>query len=243
MRRAGTTRSSPFPRRTRAWRTSRTSTTSRSSTGWRSSTSSRPTRTSSPASRSRAPSGSAARKPRRRSSPRSSVPRTSPRTTEPTSPTAVHLLRGVPPSVVAAPDDRTSAVRIGRLLEPVRDLAAEADDQRGFDQQSADAHRGPDHAWHLSREADAGPPWWAPRGPPRLTPRGRVGRKTTLVLRPHAAHGVDRYPGRGRAQPRSRPRPSQRPRRRLSGPVLVDEPAGVDESRLSESNRRPSHYE
>src|SRR3954471_16620365 len=69
MRRAGTTRSSPFRRRTPGWPTCRTSTTSPSSTGWRSSTSSRPTRTSSPASRSRVPSGSAGPRPRPRSRP------------------------------------------------------------------------------------------------------------------------------------------------------------------------------
>ena len=44
-----------------------TSTTSTSTTAWRSSTSSRSTRTWSPASRSRAPTGSAARRPRTRS--------------------------------------------------------------------------------------------------------------------------------------------------------------------------------
>src|SRR3954453_14096952 len=73
MRRAGTTRSSPCRRRTRGWRTCRTSTTSPSSTGWRSSTSSRPTRTSSRASPSRVPSGSAAPRPSPSSSPPASA--------------------------------------------------------------------------------------------------------------------------------------------------------------------------
>ena len=64
------------PPPTRAWSTCATSTTSRSSTGSRSSTSSRSTRTSSPASPSRAPTGSAAPRPRPRCGRRSSARRT-----------------------------------------------------------------------------------------------------------------------------------------------------------------------
>ena len=63
-RRQGAVRPRPT---TRGSSTSATSTTSRSSTGSRSSTSSRSTRTSSPASPSRAPTGSAAPRPRKRS--------------------------------------------------------------------------------------------------------------------------------------------------------------------------------
>ena len=60
----------------------------RSSTGWRSSTSSRSTRTSSPASPSRAPTGSAASRPRPRSRRPSSAPKTARRPLRSPSPTS-----------------------------------------------------------------------------------------------------------------------------------------------------------
>src|SRR4051812_18095295 len=114
MRRAGTTRSSPFRRRTPGWPTCRTSTTSPSSTGWRSSTSSRPTRTSSRASRSRVPSGSGAPRPRPRSRPPASAPSTpgTNRTAVPS--TAAHppgcAAVGVPAGCAALAPDGSDAV-------------------------------------------------------------------------------------------------------------------------------------